>query len=180
MAGSLSVRQRGFTYITVLLALAILAAVLAATADIWHTTRQREKERELLFIGNQFRMALAGYFAKNRRFPTQLEQLLLDDHSPAVRRFLRRIYVDPMTGKAPWGTVTLPDGPITGVFSLSDGEPLKQAGFRQRDSDFEGKGKYSEWVFSGILKPLAAVTQPQAGQAAVPPKTTTGILHPGL
>ena len=48
-------RQRGFTYLTVLFVVAILAGGLALVGEVWHTRRAREKEAELLFIGNQYR-----------------------------------------------------------------------------------------------------------------------------
>jgi hypothetical protein len=137
-----------------------MGAGLAATMDVWHTTLQREKEKELLFIGNQFRVALKSYYSgpPAGRYPTRLDDLLLDSRSPAIRRHLRQIYVDPFSGKAEWGFVTLPDGQIVGVHSLSDAEPIKTAGFLLRDADFEGKTKYSEWVFSFKVQ-VAAVPQ---------------------
>jgi type II secretory pathway pseudopilin PulG len=149
-----SAAETGFSYIGVLILLAILSAALAATMDVWHTTMQREKEKELLFVGNQFRAALQSYYTGGGgkvpagRYPTRIDDLLLDGRSPTIVRHLRKLFVDPITGKAEWGLVTLPDGEIIGVHSLSDDEPLKQAGFLQRDADFEGKTKYSEWVFS--------------------------------
>ena len=69
-------------------------------------------------------------------------------------RYLRRLYLDPLTGKAEWGIVKAPDAGIAGVHSLSEEAPLKRAGFRVRDAAFEGKLKYSEWRFahSGSLR----------------------------
>jgi hypothetical protein len=57
-----------------------------------------------------------------------------------------------MTGRAEWGLLTGPAGEIFGVYSLSDDEPLKQANFRLAEKDFEGKVKYSEWVFMPLLR----------------------------
>jgi type II secretory pathway pseudopilin PulG len=149
--------QAGFSYIGVLILLAIIGAGLAATMDVWHTTLQREKERELLFVGNEFRSALKSYYTgpPAGRYPTRLEDLLLDPRSQTVARHLRKLYVDPISGSAEWGLVTLPDGQIVGIHSLSDGEPLKVSGFLQRDADFEGKTKYSDWVFSFRVLPAA-------------------------
>ena len=47
--------QRGFSYLIILFSVAIAAGGLAGTGIVWHTALQREKERELLFIGEQFR-----------------------------------------------------------------------------------------------------------------------------
>jgi hypothetical protein len=38
------------------------------------------------------------------------------------------------------------------VYSRSQDAPLKRAGFRLAEKDFEGKTKYSEWVFIPALR----------------------------
>ena len=147
--------QRGFTYIGLLMAVAIMGVWLAATANVWHLRVQREKEKELLFIGNQFRQAINRYSASSigsgRHFPLRLEDLLLDERAAEKRRFLRRIYPDPMTGKPEWGLVRLADGQIIGVHSLSTEEPVKKAGFDIRDLAFTGKRSYTQWAFLGSV-----------------------------
>lgn len=179
-AGSRSPRQAGFTYLALLIGLAIMSAGLAAVSDVWYTTRQREKEKELLFIGNEFRQAITRYYRLNRHYPNTLDALIKDDSFPGVRRFLRRIYVDPMTGDSKWGLVTLPNGQITGVYSLSDAEPLKKGGFRDRDAALADKTKYSEWVFSyaGTGKTTSVTTTPTTPGATVGP-TVGPTVTPG-
>jgi len=146
-------RHRGFTYIGMLVLVAIMGIALAGTAEVWHTVQQRAKERELLFIGHQFRLALDGYAKhtpKNAsRAPRRLEELLQDPRTPSVQRFLRQIYVDPMTGAAEWGLVIGANGEIYGVHSLSKDEPLKKSNFALPDRQFEGATKYADWVFMG-------------------------------
>jgi len=46
-------RQRGFTYLTVLFIVAILLGGLAMVGEVWETSAKRDKEAELLFVGNQ-------------------------------------------------------------------------------------------------------------------------------
>jgi type II secretory pathway pseudopilin PulG len=144
-------RTAGFTYIGVLVLLVVMGISLTAAGQVWHTLRQREKERELLFIGHEFRSALDRYARhtprNGRRGPERLEDLLLDPRVPGVRRHLRRIYADPMTGRPEWGLVIAANGEISGVHSLSAEQPLKTAGFAQADRQFEGLTKYSDWVF---------------------------------
>jgi hypothetical protein len=57
-----------------------------------------------------------------------------------------------MTGTTEWGLVSGPNGEIFGVYSLSEEAPLKQANFRLAEKAFEGKTKYSDWVFMPLLR----------------------------
>ena len=143
--------QRGFGYLLVLFTLAAMGLLLAGAGQVWHTSAQREKEAELLFIGQQFRQAIASYYAltpdPSKQYPVKLEDLLEDKRFPMTRRHLRQLYRDPMTGRAQWGLVKAGDG-IVGVHSLSDGNPLKTA-FEGRDAAFAGASRYDQWVFSG-------------------------------
>jgi type II secretory pathway pseudopilin PulG len=149
-------RQRGFTYIALVLAIALHGAVMAAVGSVWHTAQKRERERELLFIGDQFRSAIRAYAQSGPgtrgQLPRTLDDLLLDPRFPGTRRHLRKIFVDPMTWKAEWGLVTTPDGrAILGVYSLSEEAPLKTGRFLPADRAFEGAEKYSDWKF--VYKP---------------------------
>ncbi|HXU92884.1 MAG TPA: type II secretion system protein [Gallionella sp.] len=149
-------RQEGFTYLGLLALIAVMGVVLATAGEVWHTAQQREKERELLFVGHQFRRAIAQYYDHapnpNQRYPLSLEALLTDPRYPAVQRYLRRIYADPVGGGTEWGLVKGPGGEIYGVHSLSEEEPVKKSNFSVADKNFEGKKKYSEWVFLHIPK----------------------------
>ena len=140
-------RCAGFTYIGLLILIAAMSLALTVVAQVWQTAQKRDKEEELLFVGNEIRRAIGMYVANAASYPHSLEDLLKDPGFPGVRRYLRKIYRDPVTGRAEWGLVK-PDGnSVTGVYSLSDAEPLKQGGFSLADQSFEAKTKYSEWVF---------------------------------
>ena len=145
--------QRGFGYLLVLFALAAMGLLLAGTGQVWHTAAQRDKEAELLFVGNQYRQAIGSYHAMTpdaaKQYPTRLEDLLEDKRFPMPRRHLRQLYRDPMsrsTESNAWGLVKSGDR-IVGVHSLSTDAPLKTV-FAARDSAFAGMSSYSEWVFS--------------------------------
>jgi len=143
--------QGGFTYLALLFAIAMAGIVLAATGTIWSTAQQREREKELLFIGQQFRLAIRNYYEHSpgtvKRYPMSLEELLKDNRYLGVRRHLRQIYRDPITGSAEWGLVSALEGGVMGVYSLSDERPMKTTGFTGRDAELEGKEKYSAWMF---------------------------------
>lgn len=144
-------RQIGFTYLSLLFFMAALAIGLAATAVSWQTVRQREKERELLFIGSEFRDAIALYYNRSpnivKEFPRDLNELLKDSRYPNVQRYLRRIYRDPMTGQPQWGTVKAPGGGIIGIYSLSKDAPRKKSGFPETQKIFGEAGSYADWKF---------------------------------
>ena len=144
-------RQRGYTYLMVLFMIAIMGVMLAAGAQVWHQAAQREKERELLFVGNQFRQAIGQYYLRSpgtaKKFPDELSDLLKDERQLATQRYLRKIYRDPITGEAEWGLVQVAGSGIAGVYSLSQEEPLKSSNFRLADEAFEGAAKYSDWKF---------------------------------
>lgn len=167
--GNLPRSQHGYTYLAMLLAAAVLGVGLAATGIISSQSRQREREEELLFVGNQFRRAIALYYLRTpgaiRRYPRKLEDLLEDRRYANKPRYLRKIYLDPMTGKPDWGLINAPDGAIMGVHSLSKAVPIKSGAFAARDQAFQGAGDYSGWKFfyapptgSGNLTPDMELT----------------------
>jgi type II secretory pathway pseudopilin PulG len=144
-------RQGGFTYLGVLIIVAVMGAGLAAFGQLYSHASQREKERELLFIGNQFRTAIASYYNKSpgaKVYPKKLEDLLEDRRFPMPQRHLRRVYNDPMTGKAEWGMVEAPGGGFMGVHSLSEETPIKSGNFGMKEQAFEGAEHYTKWMFT--------------------------------
>jgi len=160
-------RAKGFTYLAVLFAVAILSGGLALAGEMWETSAQREREAELLFVGHQYRMAIQRYFLSGpqRQYPRSLEDLLKDPRRPGTERYLRTLYPDPITGKA-WALVKAPDGGIVGVHSVSEAKPFKLSGFKQRDATFEGAQKYSDWKFAHVAPQTAAppLRKPAAGE----------------
>lgn len=144
-------RQSGFTYVAVLILVATLGAVSAAYGELTSHAAQRERERDLLFAGNEYRKAIASYYDRTpgaiTRYPRSLEDLLEDRRFPVPVRHLRRLYRDPVTGGAEWGLVKAPDGGIMGVHSLSPEQPIKSGGFAYRDRAFEDAARYADWQF---------------------------------
>lgn len=154
--------QRGFTYIGVLVFVALVGVALAGVGQLWSTNAKRDKEAQLLFVGDEFRRAIGSYYEGSpgvHQFPQALEDLLEDRRLPVVRRHLRKIYVDPMTGGTEWGLVKNGNA-ILGVHSLSQDKPLKTANFRAEDAPFEGSRAYADWTFA--YRPASAVSAPPA------------------
>ncbi|MBV9189067.1 MAG: type II secretion system protein [Betaproteobacteria bacterium] len=144
-------RQGGFTYLGVLVIVALMGFGLAAFGELYSHAAQREKERELLFIGNQFRDAIASYYNKSpgaKVYPKKLEDLLEDTRFPMPQHHLRRVYRDPMTGTSEWALVDAPGGGFMGVHSLSEETPIKSADFSVKDATFADAENYTKWMFT--------------------------------
>src|SRR5689334_14742094 len=144
---ALAPQQRGFTYLGLLIAIVVMGLMLSAAGKLWSTTERRERETQLLFAGHQFRNAIAAYFAQHHRYPPALQDLLGDPESPTPQRYLRRMYIDPMTGSSDWHLITAPAGGIMGVASTSTLIPLKQANFEPVDVSFAQADCYCGWQF---------------------------------
>lgn len=121
---------RGVIYPILLISILVIGVATAGVAEIWSTEVKREKEDELLFRLGEFRRAIALYRAAHNRLPKELKDLLEDRTQLQTRRYLRRIYPDPFTGKADWKLDLLADrsGVVSGiqdVHSQAQGKPLK-------------------------------------------------------
>jgi type II secretory pathway pseudopilin PulG len=160
-------RQSGFTYLFVLILIALIGAGLGAAGTLWRTNAQRAREVELLFIGNQYRQAIQSYYELDRsapRFPPSIDDLLEDPRQPVPVRHLRRAWRDPLTGET-FDLITAPDGGgISGVASRSTAKPLKQSRFDPQDEAFADAASYTEWQF--VFTPAAPAVQPAPQDSA--------------
>ncbi len=153
--------ESGFAYVLLLVAVAIVAATGASALSRGSAMGQRSAERELLYVGQAFENALHSYAGVRHpgentpqaptpmtlAGPMALEDLLKDPRTPGLRRHLRKLYADPITGQAQWGLVRDAAGRIVGIHSLSERPPLKTHGFGAAHARFEQARHYSEWVF---------------------------------
>ncbi|MEN3274302.1 MAG: hypothetical protein V7631_92 [Massilia sp.] len=177
--------EAGFTYVGLVVFVAILGLVGTATLKVDSLLRRAAAEQELLEIGAAFGEALRSYAAATPRgFPTApptLQDLLKDPRFPGTRRHLRKIFVDPITGKNEWGVLYQGDKVgVLAVYSLSQAQPLKVANFDARFQNFENKEHLSEWKFTAQGQgSSAAPGQPPAVPAPVkPPPGTIGTPAP--
>ncbi len=166
--------QAGFSFLGLLFLLAGLGVALAALGTVWSTAAQREKELDLLFIGDQYRRAIESFWkiplpvGTPRRLPKNFDELLEDPRFPDTVRHLRRVWRDPLTGSTEWGLVKEPDGGIAGIHSLSAGQPFKRGNFPPEYEQFREAGSYRDWVFRFDVEKAQREAR-QAAPAATPP-----------
>jgi len=145
-------RQQGFTYLSLVILLAIMGLVGAAALKVDALLARAAAEQELLEAGAAFSAALDSYAAATPQGkppqPPTLQDLLKDTRFPGIKRHLRKIFVDPISGKAEWGVTYLGDKVgVIGVYSLSQAQPLKLANFDDRFQNFDNKTHYADWKF---------------------------------
>ena len=137
--------EAGLTLVELIVTVAILAILASAAIPLTRLQVKRERERELRYDLWQMRDAIDHYkdAADRNAFMTKVEsynyppdlQTLVDgvDVQGKKVRFLRRIPVDPMTGKDEWGMRAMQDDPtgdswggqnVFDVYSKSDGTAL--------------------------------------------------------
>jgi type II secretory pathway pseudopilin PulG len=151
--------QAGFTYVGLLIFVAVLGAAATASLGAGSSLARRDAEAELLAIGLEYRAALKSY-AEATPFgqpdaPKELAELLRDPRYPGVRRHLRRLYADPLTGLTDWGVVRDPGGRIVGIHSLSTAATLRRDNFPPGLEALNEAHRHDQWLFA--LSPV----QPQ-------------------
>ena len=164
----------GFTYLGLLFIITLMGLVAALAGSTWRFTAQRERERELLFVGREYQRAIGchvkAHAAQPQPYPTSLAQMLASPGELTVRRCLRRLYPDPITGSDDWGLVRTPQGGISGVYSRSTLAPLRQRGVYVGDSmDWRTAKTYQDLKFMGAMPPAVANGPGGSSEGEPPP-----------
>jgi type II secretory pathway pseudopilin PulG len=154
--------QQGFTYLGLLFAVVLAGIALAQLGQRWSGAAQRERERELIFRGQQIAAAIAAYHAAPAvaapSWPRGFEELLEDRRTATPMHHLRRAFTDPITGKADWVPMLDEAGGWHGVRSRSDAPATIRFG-----AEFQASGarrtKVSDHLFVAVPKPAASAAQ---------------------
>jgi len=157
--------QSGVMFLGLLAGVALFGLGMVGIAKISAAVQRADKERELVLIGHQYKEAIKSYYNSGPNvgmYPPTLEDLLQDKRSPTLKRHLRRIYADPITGKKTWGFVKGPAGGIMGVYSLSEKEPQKRASFEPEDSEIE------QFVLNKLKNPILSPANASSAPASAP------------
>lgn len=158
--------QAGFTYMGLLMVIAIAGIGMAGVGIVWHQDAQREREKELLFIGQAYRNAIGSYYENSpteaKQFPQSLQDLILDTRFPSVKRHIRQLYADPFARDKKWQLV-MQQGQITGVYSNSILKPIKKFDLPPEFEAFDSADKYEDWRF--VYAPGSATAAPATESA---------------
>jgi type II secretory pathway pseudopilin PulG len=144
-------REKGFSYPIAMFLVALLTLVSVRALEMTMTAERRDKEAELLVIGQAYRDAIRSYYDNSpgtaKVYPPELSAMLQDARTTRVRRHLRKLYRDPVTAGSEWGVIRTEQGTIKGVYSLSNLRPFKRDGFPSELALFAGAAHYSQWTF---------------------------------
>ena len=146
-------QERGLTLVELIVTVFILAILAGAAVPIARFKVKREKERELRRDLWEMRDAIDHYkdAADKGGFQTKLDsqnyppdlQTLVDGVEVQTKkvRFLRRIPVDPMTGKAEWAVRSMKDDPDS---DSNSGDSVFDVRSKSMGTAMDGT-KYSDW-----------------------------------
>jgi len=93
--------EEGYVLLIALFLLAVLVLSLAVAAPQIAKSIQRDRELETFHRGMQYRRAVQLYYRKFKAYPPNMDALV----KTSDIRFLRKKYIDPMTGKDDWKSI---------------------------------------------------------------------------
>jgi len=144
---------RGFTLIELIVATTIMIILVGMAVPVTTKVIKRERERELRYDLWMIRDAIDRYkdAADQAKFqiklgsegyPPDLDTLVqgVDSNGKKIK-FLRRIPIDPMTGKAEWGMRSMQDDPTSDSWG---GESVFDV-YTQSDAVALDGSKYKDW-----------------------------------
>ena len=184
---SMPLKNSGLVLLALLIMLILVAVGALAAAEVWSTTLKREREVQLMFVGDQYRRAIQDYWKMSpgrRVYPPSIDVLLTDNRFPNPVHHLRRVYRDPMVDTGEFEPIMQANA-LIGVHSTSADVPIKRAGFSSVYAQFENAESYAQWQFVfnpkgvGPTQPTQPVTNPginpQGPAPGVPvPQAPTG------
>jgi general secretion pathway protein G len=145
--------ERGLTLAELIVTVAILTILASAAVPVMRFKVKRDRERELRRDLWEMRDAIDHYKdaadrgafqtkVDSQNYPPDLDTLVngVDVQGKKVR-FLRRIPVDPMTGKAEWGMRSMQDDPTSDTYG---GQSVFDVYSKSQGTALDGT-KYADW-----------------------------------
>ena len=144
--------ESGFAMLLVFLMAAVVAITLYMEIPRIAFESQRQKEQLLVERGEQYKRAIQVFVLNNKRWPGKIEDL----ENLNNRRYLRRRYKDPMTGKDEWRIIHIQNGVLTDSVQTKQ----KQSG--------QGQGALAD----NYISELSGIQGSNAAGGAVPNAAT--------
>jgi general secretion pathway protein G len=145
--------ERGLTLVELIVTVAILSILASAAVPIVRFQVKRQNERYLRYDLWMMRDAIDKYKdaadknafqtkVDSQGYPPDLETLVTGVEVQTKKlKFLRRIPVDPMTGKAEWGLRSMQDDPTSDSYG---GQGVFDVYSKSTGTALDGT-KYSDW-----------------------------------
>ena len=145
--------ERGFTLIELIVATVILLVLVGMAIPSAKLAAKRERERELKYDLWVMRDAIDRYKdaadrgafqtkVDSQGYPPDLDKLVEgEDVAGKKLKFLRKIPVDPMTGKAEWGIRSMQDDPTSESWG---GQNVFDVYSKSQDKALDGTN-YKDW-----------------------------------
>jgi len=127
--------EQGYMLVALMLIVALLVMSMAVAVPKVREEIQRDQEVETMHRGQQYIRAIQLYYRKFRTFPPNVEAL----QDANGLRFLRRRYIDPITGKDDWQPILFGQNKAPTAFGFF-GEPLGPGGIPPGGLGLSGGG----------------------------------------
>lgn len=170
--------QNGVTYLFVMILIVVMSIATLEVTQQWSVIMQRDREAELQFRGTSIVNAIERFVAdweiqratRPNQWPRTLEELT----KKSPKRYLRKVYTDPMTGNK-FALIKIGQD-IHGVKSTSTDTPYNQDVFKGAKTyqaiRFEAKGSANCQI--NPLNPNAPTTCPPPANTPPPGETSLG------
>ena len=145
--------ERGLTFVELIVTTAILGILAMCALPVARFEMKRQNERQLRYDLWMMRDAIDKYKdaadrnafqvkVDSQGYPPDLETLVKGVEVQTKKvRFLRKIPIDPMTGKAEWGLRSMKDDPDSDSYS---GDSVFDVYSKSQGTALDGN-KYSTW-----------------------------------
>ena len=169
--------ERGYALLMVAFATTLMLVAAMTVAPGIKANRKREKEKEMIWRGNQYVRGIMMYYRKHGKYPTSLDDLM----KPQINnvRFMRQTYKDPMNKEdGSWRLIYIgPSGQLIGslkprpALAMPVGIP-GAAGVGTPAANLPGAGINNVNGFGALGTGAAG---PQQGTTGTTPTTGTGV-----
>jgi len=154
--------EEGYILVSVMFLLALLIIAMAVAMPKISADIQRDRELETYHRGMQYRRAIQLYYKKFNSYPPNVDALVKTNNI----RFLRKKYIDPITGKDDWKPIMFGQNKAPLAMGFF-GQPLGGAGFGGQVLAGTGPGggnnvPISQPMTSGAFNPGGGGSNPNA------------------